>query len=297
MRGQARTVARQLAELARGGHGVVTRAELLRAELSPGDIDRRVQSGILIPVYRGVYRVGHRAPSVEADYLAAVKACGEGALLSGRAAAYLFGLSIGRPPPPEVTAPTERRVKVVKTRRCRNIDPRDATAHNGIPVTTVARTLVEIAPLFSLADLARVCHEADVKHAVKPADVEAVLDRRPSSPGAAKLRRVLRGEIPVTLSKLEARFLKLLGANDLPLPRTNRPAGTKRVDCRWPDLQLTVELDSFQYHNTRYSWEQDRVREREAHARGDTFRRYTHTDVVEHPEAMLAELRALLSRL
>jgi very-short-patch-repair endonuclease len=87
----------------------------------------------------------------------------------------------------------------------------------------------------------------------------------------------------------------VLRAHSLPLPRTNQPAGTKRVDCRWPEHRLTVELDSFRLHNSRHSWEADRRREREAYARGDQFRRYSWADVFEGPRAMLAELRSLLS--
>ena len=90
-------------------------------------------------------------------------------------------------------------------------------------------------------------------------------------------------------------FLELLREAGLPLPITNRPAGAKHVDCRWPEHGLTVELDSYRFHNSRYSWEQDRRREREAHARGDRFRRYTWSDVFEHPRQMLAELGALLA--
>jgi very-short-patch-repair endonuclease len=133
-----------------------------------------------------------------------------------------------------------------------------------------------------------------VRHHTTPAMVEVVLARRPSSPGAGKLRAVLRGEVKVKLSELERRFLYLLEENRLPLPQTNRPAGGRRVDCRWPDRRLTVELDSYRYHHSRHAWEQDRRREREAHARGDEIRRYTHGDVFEHPAAMLSELRALL---
>jgi hypothetical protein len=83
----------------------------------------------------------------------------------------------------------------------------------------------------------------------------------------------------------------------LPLPRTNRPAGGRRVDCRWTDPPLTVELDSYRYHSSRHAWEQDRRREREAYARGDEFRRYTHGDVFEAPaaEAMLSERRRLFT--
>ena len=100
----------------------------------------------------------------------------------------------------------------------------------------------------------------------------------------------------VTLSKLEKRLLVLLREVGLPLPRTNRVASGRRVDCRWPEHRLTVELDSYQFHNSRYSWEQDRKREREAYARGDQFRRYTWSDVFEDPSAMLRELRALLGQ-
>jgi hypothetical protein len=94
---------------------------------------------------------------------------------------------------------------------------------------------------------------------------------------------------------MERRFLVLLRRERLPLPTTNKPAGTKRVDCRWPGVALTVELDSYRFHNSRYSWEQDRRREREARARGDEFRRYSYADVCEAPALMLAELRALLA--
>jgi very-short-patch-repair endonuclease len=135
-----------------------------------------------------------------------------------------------------------------------------------------------------------------VRHGTTPAEVEAVLARRPNSKGAAELRRILRGDVRVTLSVLEARFLERLRDEGLALPQTNRLAGGRRVDCRWPEQRLTVELDGYRYHGSRHAWEQDRRREREARARGDEFRRFTYGDVVEHPRLMLAELRALLPR-
>ena len=104
---------------------------------------------------------------------------------------------------------------------------------------------------------------------------------------------MLRGDARVTLSRLEARFLKRLREAGLELPQTNRPAGGRRVDCRRP-RRLTVELNGYRYHRSRHSWEQDRRREREARARGDDFRRYTYGDVFEQPELMPAELQALL---
>jgi very-short-patch-repair endonuclease len=254
-----------------------------------------VGSGSLLRVHPGVYRVGHRAPSTEARYLAAVLAAGEGALLSGRAAAHLLEILKGTAPAPEVTARTQRRIGGVTTHRSRRLDPRDATVLKGIPVTTVPRTLVDIAADLSLDALARACHEAGVRYRTTPAQVEAVLARRPSNPGAKQLRRIIHGDVHVTLSKLEAHFLELLRNAGLPLPVTNRPAGGRRVDCRWPEHRLTVELDGYRFHNSRHSWELDRRREREARARGEDFRRYTYGDVFERPQLMLDEVCAFFS--
>jgi hypothetical protein len=279
--------------LATPTHGVVARRELLRAGITRGEIEQRLRSGALIAVFRGVYRVGHTAPSLEARYLAAVRACGEGAVLSGRAAGHLWGLLKGAPPPPEVTAPTERRVTGVKTTRARRAE-RKVTRWHGVPVISVAETLVDLASVLDEEQLARACHEAEVRHHTAPEHVEAILARRPNVPGAGKLRRVLRGDVKVSLSKLESAFLALLRKHRLALPETNRRAGGRRVDCRWPELRLTVELDSYRYHSSRYAWEQDRCRERQAHARGDQIRRYTYADVAEDPKPMLTELRGLL---
>jgi very-short-patch-repair endonuclease len=143
--------------------------------------------------------------------------------------------------------------------------------------------------------LARACHEAGVRYRTTPAHVSAALARRPPNiPGAAKLRRIVDGDARATLSPLERRFLELLSEHGLPLPRTNRPAGAYHVDCRWPERRVTVELDSYRFHHSRHTWEQDRRRERDARARGDDFRRYTWADVFEQPTQMLAELRRLL---
>ena len=116
---------------------------------------------------------------------------------------------------------------------------RKATTWRGIPVTSVPETLVDLAATLNAAELARACHEAGIRHHTTPAQVEAVLAQRPTTPGAGTLRRVLRGDVQVTLSTLERRFLVLLRQHHLPLPETNRPAGSRRVDCRWPGERLT----------------------------------------------------------
>src|SRR4051795_10346588 len=155
MRGKSRTTDEIIAAIARRSHGVVTRVELLDAGLTSREIEVRLARGSLLAVFRGVYRVGHAAPSTKATYIAAVKAAGAGAALRCRAAGYLLRLVRGSAPPPEVTAPGERRIKGVTTVRIRNLDPRDITTVDGIPATTVARTLVDLAGVLHAEALGR----------------------------------------------------------------------------------------------------------------------------------------------
>jgi hypothetical protein len=268
---------------------------MLDAGVTAAEIAHRVRSGALIREHRGVYRVGHRAPCIEATYMAAVRAAGPGALLAGEAAAYLYELLDGPAPPAEIVTRANRRVLGVAVHRCRRLDhAREAAVWRGLPVTTVPRTIVDIAANHGDDELARVVHVGGVLHATRPAHIEAALARRPTTPAAGRLRRILRGDTHLSLSVLESRFLKLLRFSRLPLPLTNRRTGGRFVDCRWPGHKLTVELDSYRFHSSRYAWEQDRRREREAYARGDDFRRYTYGDVCEHTASMLRELRTLL---
>ena len=275
-------------------HGVVSRRQLLHAGVTVREIERRVERGALIRIHRGVYRVGHAAPSPLASCLAAVRACGSGAVLSGRAAAWLWEIVRGVPPRPEVTTRYQRRVPGISCRRSRSLGTHDTTIRHAIPVTTLPRTLVDLAASLPSPALGRAVHEAGIKHDLRPAQVEEALARRPTSHGAANLRRILGGDEPITLSQLESRFLALLRANELPLPRTNRPFGHRRLDCHWPRHRLVVELDSYRFHSSRHAWEEDGRRERLVRGRGDEFRRYTWADVAEAPAPMIRELAGLL---
>lgn len=291
-----RTVEETIARLASRAWGVVTHAELRSAGVSVKQIKGRVRKGLLIREHPGVYRAGHRAPSAEATYMAAVKAGGQGARLTGEAAAYLVGIvKRRRPPRPEVSAPRQRTLEGVKTRHVRKGVPSgERWTYRGIPTLKPAAILVELAATLPADELARACHEAGVKYGTTPRQVEVVLARRHTAKGAAKLRAISRGDEPILLSRMEAEFRRLLRAEGLALPATNRPAGSNYADCRWPGIGLTVELDSYRFHNSRHTWEQDRKREREARARGDEFRRYSWSDIFESPRPMLDEVRALL---
>jgi hypothetical protein len=256
----------------------------------------RVRKGLLIPEYPGVYRAGHRAQSRESDYMAAVKAGGEGAVLYDHAAGHLLGL-LKSPswPPPAVLTRTERNVKGLQTRRSRNLDPRHITVVNLIPVTTVPVTLVHLAATLDDEELARAVHMAHVIYRVGPRHVEAVLQRYPRAKGAARLKAIINGDTKTLLSYLEKGFIAILIAAGLPLPETNRFTDGHYVDCRWAEKRVTVELLGYRFHNSRWSWDEDQEREREAYARKDQFRRYRYKDVYEQPARMLEELRELLA--
>jgi very-short-patch-repair endonuclease len=295
MRGRDATAEQKLAAIAALQCGVVARNQALAAGISSSGIERRLDKGSLIAVHPGVYRVGHVAPSIEADYRAAVLACGETAVLSGHAAAHLLGLVRGRSvPEPEVLTTARRRVAGVVTRQTRRLSNRDRMNWQGIPITTPARTLVDLAAVVHEGELSRAVHEASVRHGTTAKEIEGALSRRPNAEGAGRLRAVVRGDVAITLSKLERRFLKVMREAGLPLPITNRLAGGRFVDCRWPEHKLTVELDSYRYHSSRHAWEKDRKREREAYARGDQLRRYTWDDVTKGKRVILRELRPIL---
>jgi hypothetical protein len=289
------TVEQVIARIAGLQHGIATWAEMLAAGVSEKEVRHRVRIGLLIRVHRGVYSVGHRPLTVEAWYMAAVKACGDGAVLCGRAAAYLLGiLKSPSPPPPEVATRNQRRIDGLVTRRLK-LNRRDVTRHKGIPCTSPARTLVDLAADTDDDAFARLCHEAGVKYDTTPRQVKEALARRGRVKGAARIMRVMEGKTQVTLSVFERGFLDALEAADLPLPdQVNKRVGSKRIDCRWTKHGVTVELVSYRFHNSKYSWDQDHERKRQARARGDKWRSFTYDDVFKDQTYMLSELRELL---
>src|SRR5439155_3542468 len=134
-------------------------------------------------------------------------------------------------------------IKGIETHRARAHD--QGTTWRGVPITTVPRTLIDIAHKMPVKQLTRAVHEADVRHGVTRASFRTRLPK--------PLRAILEGDIPITLSELENRFLELLASEGLPTPHTNRPRGTKRVDCHWAARGLIVELDSYRFHRTRHA--------------------------------------------
>jgi len=270
-------------------HGRVAWRQLVAAGIDRHTIARWLVDGRLRAVHEGVYAVGHVAPSLDGDYMAAVLASGEGAVLSHRAAAYKLDLLRGPPPRSETTVPTtaHRRRPGIVIHRVRVLPVLDTTTVDRIRITTVSRVLLDLARTTPRTHLTRLCHEAWVHHRTTPPMVEACIARNPHKPGAAKLRRALGTD--VTLSVLEDAFLELLATQDLPKPRTNIDQHGDKVDCRWPRLNLTIELVTFRYHATRQGFETDVARRRRS-----GHLAYSYGDITERGARTAAELRPLL---
>jgi hypothetical protein len=276
------------AAIAATRHTRITRAQLLAAGVDDDRIKRWVRDGRLYRVHRGVYAIGRPAPSLLGDYMGAVLACGDGARLSNLPAGQLMKVLPGTGAPPEVTVATTsgRRRPGITIHRVRALDPLDTSTFDRIPITTVPRVLLDVAPRLSLAELTRACHEAWIRRTT-PAMIIACIKRNPGRPGVGKLRLALGSD--VTLSDLEDAFLELVRAHDLPVPRTNIDHAGDKVDCHWPQLELTVELLSYRFHGSRQAFEADVARRRRS-----SHIAFTWGDVFERGPQTARELEAVI---
>jgi hypothetical protein len=275
--------------IAASRHARITRAQLNAAGVDDNRIKRWVRDGRLYRVHRGVYSIGRPARSVRGDYLGAVLACGIGAKLSHCAAGQLTKVLRGSGARPEVTVPTTagRSQPGIIVHRVADLHVLDTAVYDKIPITSVPRTLLDLASSLPLADLTRACHEAWVHHGTTPAHVMACIERNPRKHGIGRLRLALGSD--VTLSVLEDGFLVLLREHCLPLPRTNIDHAGDKVDCHWPAIGLTVELLSYRFHGSRRAFEADIARRRRSNHLA-----FTYGDVFERARATASELAPLL---
>jgi very-short-patch-repair endonuclease len=256
--------------LARRQHGVVSTLQLLACGLDKPAIHRRVAAGWLQPVHRGVYAVGAVPRSAAMQDMAAVLACGPAALLSHRSAAVRWGI-LRHAPRIEVTASRSRTPRAgIVLHRSRMIHAEDRAVVDEIPVTSVARTIVDLAegPERYLTAAVR---EAEVRRLFDLRAIDRTVARVPGRRGRHRLRRVLaayRHEPRFSRSGAERRFLEICRAQGLPLPEANSWIGEFEVDFYWPDARLAVELDSPTFHLTTHAFHTDRRRDRVLAAQG-----------------------------
>src|SRR4051794_7046642 len=268
----ARSIDDAMAALAERQHGVVPRRQLTARGARADAIDHRVERRRLHPVHRGVYAVGHRKLTREGAWMAAVLAGGDGAVLSHRSAAALWGIRDTSAPDVSVIAVRPRRGRSGLA-VCRiTLAADEVTTHRAIPVTTAARTLLDLAALIDEHQLARAAERAEALRLGSPTSLAELVARYPGRPGVPNVKRLLdHGRVTptTTRSELERRFLTLLDAAGLPRPLVNEPVdGAKEPDFRWTRERLIVELDGFETHGTRAAFERDRARDRALMAAG-----------------------------
>ena len=276
---------------------MVARWQLEANGQSKAEIDDRIASGLLHSVHLGVYAVGHPSITGRGRWMAAVLACGCEAMLSHITAAALWDLIQAMGSRIHVTASRsrERRPSIV-IHRPRCLYPADRTVVHGIPITSIPKTLIDIAATRPRL-LERAFEAAERLELLDLNAINELLDRsygRRGRPALAALAQRLE-PAPATRSDLERDFLRLCNDAGLPRPLVNVIVEGVEVDATWPERKLVVELDSRQFHLTRAAFERDRVKDAKLQLAGYRVLRVTHRRLHHEPDAIAGTVRALLT--
>lgn len=276
-------------------HGVVARRQLLAAGVSPRAVERRLRSGRLLAVHRGVYRVGGAPRTQLGDWMAAVLAAGSDAHLSHLSAAHLWGL-VDQSGVPHVTRRSGGRSPAgYRLHHCRHLPADELARVKNIPVTGVARTLVDLAGMLGERRLGACLNEARRLRLVDVEDVRRAMARQPNKRGLGTLRRLVDRIDPAwlpTKSELEDLFRALCQEAGLPEPERNVRLHGHEVDCLWPDRKVIVELDGHRFHHHRT--EEDYARDLYYLGLGYRTIRITYRMVVDQPDRVVEILREVL---
>jgi very-short-patch-repair endonuclease len=284
-----------LAEIAERQHGLIRGYQLAAAGLSPDAIARRVANGSLHRLFPGVYALGHAKLSREGRWLACVYACGDGAALGFRSAGLLRGISRHHDGRVDVVVPRQRRPKQgIRLHTSRGLQADDVTIHDGIPVTTVARTLVDLADVLTPHQLVRVIREAEFRGLFDAADTSAAMVRARGRHRLGVLEQAVAMYLDGaggTKSANEDAFVPLARRAGLGEPRSNARVAGIEVDFSWPGLPLVVEIDGEQ-HALRPVRRDDDWRDDWLRGAGYTVLRFTAFELAQRPEGIVAALRA-----
>ena len=296
---QARARDGAIWRLVRLQHGAIARRQLLDAGLTARAIEQRIVSGRLHPVWRGVYAVGRPELSRHGRWMAAVLACGPDAVLSHGSAAALWGFGSERRGLIDVTVAraSRRRRPAIRVHRRAALRAEDMTAHEGIPVTSPVRTLIDEATELTARRLERAVNEADKFDRVKVDDLHAALAHYRGVPGVLPLRRLLD---PLTFrlsdSDLEQAMRERSDAAGLPVPETKVQVNGYDVDFFWPALGIVVEADGLRYHRTPLQQRRGLERDQAHTASGLSPLRFSHWQIAFDPEYVQLILRQTADR-
>jgi very-short-patch-repair endonuclease len=277
MRHESARCERIIAEIAARQHGIITSTQLIAAGITTSGVSRRVAAGRLVRIHRGVYAVGHGGLSREGRWMAAVKSCGDAAVLSHRSAAALWGMSSSVPSLTDVMVPGyggRKRRRGISLHRSATLLPSHCTLRKGIPVTTPARTL---------DDLRRVAPRREFAAALREAEYRRLPIGDQFQPDG-------------TRTDLEARFLAICRRHRLPKPDVNVAIGPYTVDFLWREARVVVEVDGWGAHRSRSAFEADRARDVSLMRWGYTVVRFTWRQLVADARGVAQTVRALLGR-
>jgi predicted transcriptional regulator of viral defense system len=289
---------RAVAELATRQWGVVSLGQLCARGVGRGAVEKAAAIGRLHRLHRGVYAVGHERLGREGRYLAAVLACGNRAVLSHRSAAAWWGLLQTAQAQVDVTSPHGRHgIAGVRRHQARSLAAQDTTIHQGIPTTSIARTLLDLAATVRPDRLERALAQAERLQLYDHAAIADVLSRSNGHRGSAALTRATAREPKLTRSELEVMFLRLVRQAGLPEPESNLPLAAldqqaPEVDFYWPAYRLVVETDGWESHGTRAAFKRDRRRDAALVASGWRVLRFTYDDVAYEGATVTERLRA-----
>ncbi len=276
--------------------GQVSRAELVDVGLSEGAINAGLRTGALIRRYPGVYALAPARQDAQARIAAAVLAGGPGAVASHATAAFLWGFVPRYQPPPEITLTQgDRRPRHILTHRCRSLQPRDVTRQHAVPTTTRPRTALDLAPTLTKTQLTRLVNNARLDGHLRPDALQDILTRNPLHPGTKLLKPFLDSPGNTTKSEFEDAFLAFTTRYRLPTPLINTKVNGYEVDASFPEHNLIVECDGYDYHKDRAAFESDRERDAHQLARGTPTVRLTRERLEQTPDREAARLTTILS--
>jgi very-short-patch-repair endonuclease len=282
-----------IARLAARQHGLVKTRHLLDAGLVRSAIARRVEAGRLHRKYRGVYAVGQPKLSREGEFLAAVFACGDDALLGHLALAELYRARRYPASLVDVVVPSKRRAPPgIRIHRTRHLDPRDITTYKGIPCTTFARLCVDLTDQLIAEELANVIHEGAYRGLFNEQATTNAMQRANGRHNLHVLEEALALNAAGSAglkSRNEATFLRMLKSTQLPAPLINVHLAGEEIDFHWPDLKLAVEIDGPGHARPRTQRDDERKAEAVKQA-GYELLRFTDDDLETRPEEVLAAL-------
>ena len=281
---------------------VVDDAMLRAAGLTREAVRHAVRSGRLYVVHPGVYAVGRPRLSREGPWMAAVLACGPAAMLSMTPAGLHWEVLERGDERPHVSVPSQAgrtAPRGVVLHRAATLTPADRAVRRGIPVTSLERTLIDLARTTDPRTIKAAVRQAERRHRLDLATLRARVAEPRTSIGHARLFALLSAYVPasgLTDSELETAFLGLCARHRLPRPDTTARIGPYRPDFLWPAERLVVETDGRETHDTDVAFLEDRIRDRAMRALGYEVLRFTWAEVMLRPGAVAAEVRAALHR-